>query len=84
MDGLVQERHNYIANALELRLSGTNPAILRVKIATLHLHQGPMNSFYLSACFINPNASPTERFTQQPRGFYPAIRLASCKRVEMH
>ena len=27
IDGLVQERHNSIANALELRLSGTNPSI---------------------------------------------------------
>ena len=26
-DRLVQERHNFIANALELRLSGTNPSI---------------------------------------------------------
>ena len=69
MDGLVQERHSYIANALELRLSCTNPAILRVQVATLHLHQGPMNSFYLSACFISPNASPTERFTKQTTRF---------------
>ena len=27
LDGLMQERHNSIANALELRLSGTNPSI---------------------------------------------------------
>ena len=27
IDGLVQERHNSIANALELRLSCTNPSI---------------------------------------------------------
>ena len=27
-DGLVQERHNSIANTLELRLSCTNPSIL--------------------------------------------------------
>ena len=27
IDGLVQERHNYIANALELRLSCTNPSV---------------------------------------------------------
>ena len=26
IDGLVQEKHNYIANALELRLSCTNPS----------------------------------------------------------
>ena len=29
-DGLVQERRNSIANALELRLSGTNPWIFRI------------------------------------------------------
>ena len=28
IDGLMQERRNSIANALELRLSGTNPLIL--------------------------------------------------------
>ena len=28
IDGLVQERHNPIANALELRISCTNPSIL--------------------------------------------------------
>ena len=27
IDGLVQERHNSIANALEMRLSCTNPSI---------------------------------------------------------
>ena len=27
LDGFVQERRNSIANALELRLSGTNPSI---------------------------------------------------------
>ena len=27
MDGLLQERRNFIANTLELRLSGTNPLI---------------------------------------------------------
>ena len=33
IDGLMQERHNSIANALELRLSSTNPSI---KIAMLY------------------------------------------------
>ena len=28
LDGLVQERHNFIANTLELHLSCTNPLIL--------------------------------------------------------
>ena len=31
IDGLVQERSNSIANALELRLSCTNPSILSLK-----------------------------------------------------
>ena len=32
IDGLVQERRNSIANALELRLSCTNPSILHMYI----------------------------------------------------
>ena len=32
IDGLVQERRNSIANALELRLSCTNPSIYGIKI----------------------------------------------------
>ena len=31
VDGLVQERHNSIANALELHLSCTNPSMLFLK-----------------------------------------------------
>ena len=38
VDGLVQERHNYIANALELRLSYTNPSISFVIVFHSELH----------------------------------------------
>ena len=34
-DGLVQERRNSIANALELRLSCTNPSICVVSLGTV-------------------------------------------------
>ena len=37
IDGLVQERHNPIANALELRLSCTNPSIYEFKVSELYV-----------------------------------------------
>ena len=36
IDGLMQERHNSIANALELCLSSTNPSILGILLCWLH------------------------------------------------
>ena len=45
-DGLVQERRNSIANALELRLSCTNPMIQSKYYS--HISQGPMSSQILS------------------------------------
>ena len=42
IDGLVQERRNSIANALELRLSCTNPSIYAISnITTLAKHRQP-------------------------------------------
>ena len=36
IDGLVQERHNSIANALELRLSCINPWIIMISFTLEH------------------------------------------------
>ena len=36
MDGLVQERRNSIANALELRLSSTNPSMICITKNKMH------------------------------------------------
>ena len=40
MDGIVQERRNSIANALELHLSSTNPSICIARGLTLGFHNG--------------------------------------------
>ena len=43
VDGLMQERHNSIANALELRLSCTNPSIYGFNPVILHCHFSPLH-----------------------------------------
>ena len=43
VDGLVQERHNSIANALELRLSCTNPLMLPIQCHSLGKFSSSIN-----------------------------------------
>ena len=64
IDGLVQERHNFIANALELRLSCTNPSIFAATslafLMMMPCHDMGACSPSLAFCVGNP--AITSRF----------------------
>ena len=49
IDGLVQERRNSSALAMELRLSCTNPSILPELSGHKQLSEGPGSSIYFTA-----------------------------------
>ena len=75
IDGLVQERRNSIANALDLRLSCSNPSRWRLPNGTLNLTQSRVTSRGLNKTYVILRKIFSKR-TMLNENHYVSIQIA--------
>ena len=84
IDGLVQERRNSITDALELRLSCTNPSISSADISSISYFLGSIRdgNSELPKRPVEPDSVPLERYLVSAPGAAEYMRLPEHKPVQ--